>query len=71
MSLETNQGIVIPKKLQFAPSRKERMIVKQEICFGQQAAVLATPRVAYLRDVMIIREESPSGAFPVAFGVLE
>ena len=44
--------------------------MKQEICFGQQAAVLATPRVAYLRDVMIIREESPCGAFPVAFGVL-
>jgi hypothetical protein len=45
------------------------MILKQKICFGQKADVLAMPPVTYRRDVMI-RAEFPSGAFPVAFGVL-
>jgi hypothetical protein len=43
--------------------------VKQEIPFGQQAAVLATPPIAYLQEVMMVPDES-LWALLLTFGML-
>jgi hypothetical protein len=43
---------------------------REIIRFGPQSAVLATPLIAYVQDVMRVREKSLNWALLLAFGVL-